>query len=63
MNSIALKSLVKGYTNDDSMCTGCIQAKHKQEFVKVPVKRAMKLFELVHSDVCGLFSTLTLGDN
>jgi hypothetical protein len=63
MNPTTIKSLVKGYTNDDSMCTVCIQAKHKQKFIKVPVKRTTKPFELVHSDVCSPFSTPTLGDN
>jgi len=63
MNPTAIKSLVKGYTNDDSMCTVCIQAKHKQKFIKVPVKRTMKPFELVHSVVCGPISTPTLGHN
>ena len=59
----AMKSPVGGYTHDDSMCTVCIQAKHKQRFIKVPVKRTRKPFELVHSDVCGSFSTPTFGDN
>jgi len=63
MNPTAIKSPVKGYTNNDSMCTVCIQAKHKQKFIKVPVKRTTKPFELVHSDVCSPFSTPTLGDN
>jgi len=63
MNPTAIKSLVKGYTNDDSMCTVCIQAKHKQKFIKVPVKHTTKPFELVNSDMCGPFSTPTLGDN
>jgi len=45
------------------MCTVCIQAKHKQRFIRVPVKRTTKPFELVHSDVCGPFSTPTFGDN
>jgi len=63
MNPTAIKSLVKGYTNDDSMCTVCIQAKHIQKSIKVPVKRTTKPLELVHSDVCGPFSTPTLGDN
>jgi hypothetical protein len=63
MNPTAITSLVKGYTNDDSMCTVCIQAKHKQTFIKVLVKRSTKPFELVHSDGCGPFSKLTLGSN
>ena len=45
------------------MCTVCIQAKHKQRFITVPVKRTTRPFEHVHSDVCGAFSTPTLGDN
>jgi len=63
INHTAMKSLVSGYTHDDSMCTVCIQAKHKQKFIRVPVKCTTKPFELVHSDVCGPFSTPTLGDN
>jgi len=45
------------------MCTVCIQAKLKQRFIQVPVKRTTKPFQLVHSDVCSPFSTLTFGDN
>ena len=63
MNPTAIKSLIDGYTHDDSMCTVCIQAKHNQRRIRVPVKRTTKPFELVHSDVCGPFSTLTLGDD
>jgi len=63
MNPTAIKFLVTGYTNDDSRCTVCIQTTHKQRLFKVPVKRNTKPFELVHSDVCGPFSTVTLGDN
>jgi hypothetical protein len=63
MNPTTIKSLVKGYTNNDSMCTVCIQAKHKQKFIKVPVQRTTKPFELVHSDGCGPFSTLTSGND
>ena len=58
-----MKTLIGGYTHDDSMCTVCIQAKHKQRLIRVPVKRTTKPFELVHSDVCCPFSTPTLGDN
>jgi len=55
--------MIGGYKHDDSMCTVCIQVKHKQRFIRVPVKRTTKPFELVHSDVCGPFSTPTLADN
>jgi len=63
MNPTAIMSLVKGYKNDDSLCTVCIQAKQKEEFIKVPVKRTMKPFEPVHSNMCGPFCTLTTRDN
>jgi len=63
INPTAMKTLIGGYKHNDSMCTVCIQAKHKQRFIRVPVKHTTKPFELVHSDVCGPFSTPTLGDN
>ena len=63
MNPTDMKSLIDRYTNDDSMCTVCIQAKHRQRFIKVPVKHTTKPFELVHSDVYGPLSTPTFGDN
>jgi hypothetical protein len=44
----AMKTLIGGYKHDDLMCTVCIQAKHKQRFIRVPVKRTTKPFELVH---------------
>ena len=55
----ALRSLIDGYTKDDSMYTVCIQAKHKQKIIKVKTNRTTKPFELVHSDVCGPFSRPT----
>jgi len=59
----ATKSLIVGYTHADSKCTVGIQAKHKQRFIRAPVKRTTKPFELVHSEVCGPFSIPTFGDN
>jgi len=59
----SVRSLIPKYINDDSMCTVCIQAKHKQKFIRVKVKRTTKPFELAHSDVCGPFSTATFGGN
>jgi len=55
----ALRSLIVGYTKDDAMCTACIQAEHKQKIVRVKTKHTTKPFELIHSDVCGPFSTPT----
>ena len=55
----ALRSLIDGYSKDDSMCTACIQAKHKQKIIKVKTKRTTKPFELLHSDMCGPFSMPT----
>jgi len=45
------------------MCTVCIQAKHKQKFIRVQVKRTSKPVELVHTDECGSFSTPSFGGN
>jgi hypothetical protein len=63
MQPASVRSLIPEYTNDDSMCTVCIQAKHKQKFIRVKVKRTTMPFELVHADVCGPFSTPTFGGN
>jgi len=41
------------------MCTACIQAKHKDNIIKVKTKRTTKPFELVHSDECGPFPMLS----
>ena len=45
------------------MCDVCIQAEHKQKFIRTKVKRATTPFELVHSDVCGPFATPTGGSS
>ena len=37
----------------------CVQAKHKQKFIRTMVKRTTTPYELVHSDVCGPFATPT----
>jgi len=63
INLTAMKTLIGRYKHNDSMCTVRIQAEHKQRFIRVPVNRTKKPFEHVHSDVCGPFSTPTLGDN
>jgi hypothetical protein len=58
-HSTASHSLIVGYTKDDSMCTASMQAKHMQKLIKVKAKSTTKQFELIHSDVCGPFSTPT----
>jgi hypothetical protein len=63
MNRTIMKSLIGGYTLDDSMCTDCIQAKYKQKFIGVPVKYKTKSIEPLHFEVCSPFSTPTLGHN
>jgi len=62
-NSTIFNSLIDGYTNDDSMCTVCIQAMHKTRFIRVPVKHTTKPFELVQSHVCSAPSRPTIRDN
>jgi hypothetical protein len=59
INPTALRSLIDGYTKDDSMCTACVQDKHKQKIIKGKTKQTTKPFELIHSDLCGPFSTPT----
>ena len=39
------------------MCDVCVQAKHKQKFIRTKTKRTTMPFELVHSDICGPFAT------
>jgi len=63
INPNTMQTLIGGYTHNDSMGTVCIKAKHKQRFIRVPVKWTTKPFELVQSDVCGPFSTPTFRDN
>jgi hypothetical protein len=57
IHPITLHSPINQYTKDDSMCTTCIQANHKQKIIKVKTRCTGKPFELIYSDMCGLFST------
>jgi hypothetical protein len=57
-------SLIDGLNNLDKatkICDLCLQAKHKQKFIRTMVKRATTPFEHVHSDTCGAFSVPTKG--
>ena len=55
LHSAALRSLVNGIrvSHNREQCDVCVQAKHKQRFIRTMVKRVTKPFELVHSDICG----------
>jgi len=63
MHPTSVQSLIPEYMNYDRMCTMCIQPKHTQKFIWVKVQRTALPFALVHSDVCGPFSTSTFGGN
>jgi hypothetical protein len=44
------------------VCEFCIEGKHqKTSFPRDEAIRALKLLELVHSDVCGLMKTTSCG--
>jgi hypothetical protein len=41
-------------------CSVYVLAKHKQSFIRMPTEHSQIPFELIHSDVCGPMSTLSL---
>ena len=55
----AMRSLIDGFTHEDTQCDVCVQAKHRQKFTRTMVKRTTTPYELVHSDVCGPFASPT----
>ena len=59
----AIKSTSRILSNetDLSPCEVCIRSKHQQQFNRNSVPRSKKPFELIHSDLCGPFSTVSLG--
>ena len=59
LHPAAMRSLIDGFTHEDTQCDVCVQAKHKQKFIRTMVKRTTTPYELVHSDVCGPFATPT----
>jgi len=56
-----MRSLIDGFEDLDGMCDVCLQAKHKQKFIRTKVKRATRPFKVVNSDTCGPFSIPTTG--
>ena len=59
LHPAAMRSLIGGFINDDIQCDVCVQAKHKQKFIRTMVKRTTTPYELVHSDICGPFAIPT----
>ena len=66
INPTAMRPLLPNYDGyadlaTDHNCTVCIQAKHKDRPIRIPVKRVTQPFELIHSDVCGPLKHPTIG--
>jgi transposase InsO family protein len=61
LHPAAMRSLIDGLSHDDQRCEVCIKAKQKRKIVRIPVKPTTTPYELVHSDVCGPFTTPSLG--
>jgi transposase InsO family protein len=57
LHPAAMRSLIDGLTHSDTTCNVCIKAKAKRKIIRIPVKPTTMPFELVHSDLCGPFST------
>jgi hypothetical protein len=57
MHLTAIQSTIDGYTHDEVMCITCVKAKHKEQFIKVKIRRETKLLELARSDIRGPFAT------
>ena len=50
--------------NVDDICESCIVRKqHRDSFPKGKTRRASKLAELIHVDVCGPMTTYSLNNN
>jgi transposase InsO family protein len=61
LHPAAMRSLIDGLTHDDAICEVCLKAKQKRKIVRIPVQPTTRPYELVHSDLCGPFSTPSLG--
>jgi hypothetical protein len=61
LHPAAMRSLIDGLSHDDQKCEVCLKAKQKRKIVRIPVKPTTRPYELVHSDLCGPFSTPSLG--
>jgi len=56
----ALRSILGSKTPlASSICETCVKTKHRRRFIRRPVPRATRPFEIIHSDVCGPFKCLS----
>jgi hypothetical protein len=68
LHSTALKEAIKSIStpvlidsDGSNLCNICVRSKHHQKFVRIGIPRTTKLFGLIHSDLCELFTTHSLG--
>jgi hypothetical protein len=61
LHPAAMRSLIDGLKHDDQKCEVCFKAKQKRKIIRIPVKPTTRPYELVHSDLCGPFTTPSLG--
>jgi hypothetical protein len=68
LHSTALKKAIKSTTtpalfdsDGSKLCDICVRSKHQQKFARISIPRTTKPFELIHSDLCGPFTTHSLG--
>jgi hypothetical protein len=68
--STALRRAIQSAGNEHSptftdeppkFCEICVRSKYQQVFTQTSIPRSTLSFKLVHSDLCGPFTTLTLG--
>ena len=57
LNFRAVSSITGLPIGDIPPCHTCIEAKHQRTFVRLPVARVSRPFELIHSDLCGPIGT------
>jgi GAG-pre-integrase domain len=67
LRQLSNKRMVKNIPridHSDKLCEGCVLGKHPRNFFpKEASYRAKKVFELVHTDICGLITPNSLGNH
>jgi transposase InsO family protein len=55
-----MRTIINGYSHPET-CEICILAKHVRKIIRIPFQPMTTPFELIHSDLCGLFTTKSIG--